>query len=285
MKKNTKVILCILLFLVLLLSITAIPAFAEEATMTVTLRIEGIDANMFYKTVEVPYMDTLTLQTALTYIDTQESGITITGVAAAYITDVNGDTAGKFGGWDGWMYKVNGTDSAVGIDGYTLTDGDSVVLYYGDPYGIGMQFPVADTTKIADGVIKFTSADTTYDANYTPTVTVNPVVGATVLWTYGDKTASYTTDENGEIVITAAQLTEGNHSIVISKIAGNGAPLVLRFASDYTVPVTASNSSENEINNSDVPQTGDGGFSVLIILSTIAIFAIIITRRKEVYEK
>lgn len=312
MKQSTKRFVCILLSVMLILSISALAVFAEgETTMSITLRIEGINANMYYKTVEVPYTETLTLQAALTYIDAQENSIAITGVDAAYITDINGDTAAKFGGWDGWMYKVNGTDAAVGIDGYNLADNDKVVLYYGDPYGVGMQFPVADTTKISGGIIKFTSSDTTYDANYKPTVTVNPVVGATVSWTYNSTTATYTTDENGEIVIDKAQLTEGAHTIQISKISYNGIPLVLRFASDYTIPVAAANNSEvseevstessesissessenisaelSETVNTEAPKTGDSGTGVMVLIAVSAIaFSALMIKRKNVYEK
>lgn len=239
MKKNAKRFLCIVLAVMLILSVSAIPAYAAQGTMSITLRIEGINANMYYKTVSVPYTDSLTLQAALAYIDAQESSIAITGANTGYITDINGESGGKFGGWDGWMYKVNGLEAPVGIDSYKLSNGDSVVLYYGDPYGVGMQYPAADTSLIAYGVIKFTSSDTTFDASYNPIVTVNPVVGATVTWNYGSKSATYITDKSGKITINKAQLTKGAHIIQISKKNGAGLPLVLRYAPGYTITVPA----------------------------------------------
>lgn len=240
MKKLTQKLALLLLSITFLITVSSIStAFAADKEMGITLRIEGIEQNLFYETVSVPYTDTLTLQKALTYIDTQEDSIKLTGVDTAYITDINGETAGKFGGWDGWLFKINGKDAAVGIDSLELVDGDSVVLFYGDPFGVGMQFPVADTSKIDDGKLTFTSSDTTYDANYNASVTVNPVVGATVIWSSNDKTTEYVTDKNGTITIDADQLTAGAHAVQVSKVGDTKLPLVLRLAPDYTISVKA----------------------------------------------
>lgn len=236
MKKITKKFACLLLVLSVLFTVSAVAASAQS-TMNITLRIEGIQSCMFYKTEAVPYTGSLTLQTALKYIDQNEDSIAITGLDSNFISDINGDSSAKFGGWDGWLYKVDNQDISVGIDSYALKDGDSVLLYYGDPYGVGMQFPVADTSKIADGIIKFTSTDTTYDANGNAAVAVNPVVGATVTWNYENTSAAYTTDANGEIRIDPSQLTAGGHGVQIAKINEAGLPLVLRFAPDYVITV------------------------------------------------
>ncbi|MDF2685932.1 MAG: hypothetical protein K0S55_1113 [Clostridia bacterium] len=257
--------------------ISALNVSAAVETMNITLRIEGINSNMYYKAVEVPYTDSLTLQAALTYIDSQEDSLKITGADAAYITDINGDTAGKFGGYDGWMFKVNGINAAVGIDSCKLAEGDSVLLYYGDPFGVGMQYPEADYSGISNGIIKFTSSDTTYDADYNPTVTVNPVAGATVTW-YNDNTpVTYTTDNSGEIKVDSGKLEEGFHAIQITKTNDAGIPLVLRFAPDYSYELKANN-----------PQTSDSNIlSYIFILSVSAMIMITvyIYNRKRIYEK
>lgn len=253
MKKFSKKIGCILLSAALLTS-TAFTALADGSkTMKVTLRIEGIQSNLFYKTEEVPYTDSLTLQTALKYIDTQEDSIKITGTDTNFISDINGETSAKFGGWDGWLYKVNDKDISVGIDSYPLKDGDSVLLYYGDPYGVGMQFPVADTSKLSEGILKFTSSDTTFNADGSSTVKVNPVADAVVTWNYGSASAQYTTDANGEIKIDASQLTEGSHTVQIAKANSAGLPLVLRFAPDYTVTIAANGTQA--VTTATQPQT------------------------------
>lgn len=306
MNKITKKAISILTTFIFLVSISVISVFAVPSqTMSINFRIEGINSNMFYKTISVPYNTSmLTLQAALKYIDEQESSIVITGVDAAYITDINGDTAGKFGGWDGWLFTVNGVEVSAGIDGCILHDNDSVVLYYGDPYGVGMQYPVADTSKIADGIIKFTSSDTTYDANYNPTVTVNPVAGATVTWNYENASATYTTDANGEIKIDSAQLTAGSHTVQIAKTSSTGLPLVLRCTPDYSVNVAATtiktetNENQSILNNTENnttvtidsnPQTGEKNktaiFFIIIPIAVVAIVATIVLKRKNTNDK
>lgn len=208
----------------------------KPKTMTVKLRIEGINKNLFYDNVTVPYTsENLTVQDFIIYVDEQNDDLTVTGATGSspYITDINGDAAATFGGWDGWLYTVNGLEAAVGINGVYLNDGDSVLFYYGDPYGVGMQYPVIDTTEIDSGVIRFISNDTTYDGDWNPIVTANPVIGMTVV--IGD--ATFTTNEEGKIVFDNELLPADKYSISIDKKAENGLPLVLRFAPDAEIDI------------------------------------------------
>lgn len=299
MKKITRKLAYLLFTVIYLVTVSSLStAFAADKTMSVTLRIEGTEKNLFYATKEIPYTGTLTLAQALTYIDTQEDSIQITGLDKSYITDINGEAAAAFGGWDGWLFKVNGQDSAVGIDSLELADGDSVLLYYGDPFGVGMQFPVADTSDIADGVITFTSSDTTYDADGNPAVTVNPVKAATVTWSNGDTSTEYVTDENGSVTIDADQLTPGAHALQITKTAESGLPLVLRYAPDYSVNVettaaaasdldtTKDNTAATQDTVKEAPKTGEQNAAPILVVLAIAAFGgIILIRRKENYEK
>lgn len=233
--------LALTLVLLLILSTFTMTAFAATE-MSITLRVEGITSNLYNSTIEVPYTDTLTVQQALTYIDDQSDAIAITGVDAAYITGINGETAGAFGGWDGWLFEVNGVAGTSAIDTTMLADGDEILLYFGDPFGVGMQKPVVDATYIRNGVLKFTSEDTVFDANWNSTVVTNPVKGALVTWSYDGGNATYTTNESGRISVDQAFLTEGSHAIQISKpgttaVNGNYLPLVLRLKPDTTITV------------------------------------------------
>lgn len=265
-----------------------LPASAEEGTITFSLRIEGITSNLFYKTVTVPSDGTPTLQEALLEVEKAEEGLTFTGLDTAYITAINGEEAGTYGGYDGWMYRVNNLEPSVGIDQYELKAEDSVVLYYGDPFGAGMQYPEADLSKIAEGVIRFTSQDTTYDANYNPSTQTNPVKDATVVWKAGEESATYTTDDNGEIKIDAALLTPGQHSLSISKVGEDNLPLVLRLAPDFTVTVPEAAGGEED-NSSTVtpdpaPSTGDAtaaGVAGIIALLSVCAAAGILTKRSK----
>jgi LPXTG-motif cell wall-anchored protein len=320
MKKTTKKLALLLFTVMFLLAGSAVTtAFAADKTISITLRIEGIEQNLFYGTVEVPYSDSLTLQQALTYIDTQEDSIAITGLDTDYITDINGEASGTFGGWDGWLYKVNGLEPTVAISGMELVEGDSILLYYGDPYGVGMQFPKVDTSKLSEGVITFTSSDTTYDANYNPVVKVNPVKGATVTWSNGDTATEYVTNEKGSITIDTDQLTKGSHTVQITKTGKSKQPLVLRFAPDYMVTVdsiadntttdkvtdtntlnsnasdtdmdTASNTKASASQDSEAatqaPKTGEQTATTVtfLILAITALCGIILLKRKENNEK
>ena len=232
-------------------------AYAVENTMNITLQVEGIDENLYYHTLEIPYKDRLTLQDALSYIDLKEESLSITGVDNAYITDINGETAGKFGGWDGWLFKVNGNEAMAGIDSTILNAGDTIVLYYGDPYGVGMQYPKADTSKLKNGILRFTSSDTTYDENNNATVTVNPVIGASVIWYYDDLSETYVTDNDGEIKIKQEQLTQGNHVIQISKYHNTGIPLILRFPPNYSISIEGTDLVEIEDTNKEISTISD----------------------------
>ncbi len=305
LKQKVKFILLTVALMILASSFTT--AFAAEKTMSIEITIEGIEQNLLKTTIDIPYEDTLTMQNALAYLDEQEAEITMTGVDSAYITNINGEAAGSFGGWDGWLYKVNGQDPIVGIDSLELSDGDSLVLYYGDPFGVGMQFPAADTSDIQNGIITFTSADTTFDESYNAVVTVNPVVGATVSWWNGDTITEYVTDDNGTITVAADQLTEGAHAVQITKTGDTKLPLVLRFAPDYTISVEGVTTDTVIDNNTD--NAGDATVDTAIITNTevvtkadstgeryaatiafgvfaiLALVGIILFRRKEKNEK
>lgn len=312
---KAKKILCSALAGVIATGVFSISAFADnEKQMSVTVRIEGISKNLYYNTVDIPYTgENLTVQNALMYVDQQSDDITITGVENGWITAVNDEKQASFGGWDGWLYTVNGVSPTDTVNDHMLSDGDSIVLYYGDPYGIGMQYPEIDTSKITDGILTFTSKDTSYDADYNPTVVTNPVKDAKVELGTEDGSISYTTDENGSINIDDKYLTEGNHSISISKVSENGLPLVLRFAPDRTVafpskPQKPSNESSESSNESSkpesisqestkpsepsavsqdgkVPSTGDSSALTVVILTASAAFAVILTARKRNHEK
>ena len=238
--RKIKRIFAVLLALAIVTAAMPMAAFAgAQHRMTVTLRIEGISQNYYYDTLTIQYSsDNLTVQDLIIYADDNSDAITVAGATGTspYIYDINGDTAGTFGGWDGWLYTVNGVEPTVGVNGYNLSEGDSVIFYFGDPYGVGMQYPVTDVSDIENGVIRFTSMDTVYDSEWNPTVVENPVAGMTVV-IGGETPAEYVTDENGRITIEDQYLTPGEHSLSIDKKGANGVPLVLRLAPDYKVTV------------------------------------------------
>ncbi|MBR5768560.1 MAG: DUF4430 domain-containing protein [Clostridia bacterium] len=235
--KHVKKLLAVILAFALVTAALPMAVFAgAQHQMTVTLRIEGVSQNYYYETLTVQYSSAnLTVQDLIIYADNNSDAITVVGATGSnpYITDINGDVAGTLGAYSGWLYTVNGEEPPVGVNGYNLSEGDNVVLYFGDPYGVGMQYPVADTDDIDSGVIRFVSNDTTYGEDWTPVVTTNPVVGMTVV--IGE--ATFTTDEEGKIVFDNELLPAGKYAISIDKKAESGLPLVLRFAPDAEIEI------------------------------------------------
>lgn len=222
------------------------PKNAERGQMIdITLRIVGKSDTLYYSTLAIPYDTELTIQDVLIYADEISEKITLSGADAGYITAVNGETAGTYGGYDGWLVRLNGADISYGIGDVAVSNGDSIVLYYGDPFGVGMQFP---EFSYKNGTLTVTSKDTIYDNNFTPSTVVNPVANADVVI----DGANYKTDENGQIALS---LSEGNHSVDISKYAQNGCPLVLRPASDFKIVVTSEMIGTTTVEETTAPVT------------------------------
>ncbi len=261
-----------------LLSIGSLSVFAAaEDEINVTLRIEGVDENFYYDTVTTT--DT-NLGDFLEQLGSDNDNINIVmedGGYGRYLTEVNGDKAASYGAYSGWLFIVNGADPGTGMDNVMLKDGDEVVLYYGDPYGAGFQFPEADLSDIENGVITFTSKDTVYDENYNPSVVVNPVENAVVKW-YSDDAGftEYTTDAEGRITIDKELLTNGEHKVTIERYDDTGVPTVLRFAPDYTVAV------DTDIETADF---ADPAVYAGVMAAMAVIFAGAIISKKEAYDR
>lgn len=47
-----------------------------------------------------------------------------------YIKSIDGQVAGSLGGWDGWMYQVNGESPEVGVASYEVKEDDILYVYY-----------------------------------------------------------------------------------------------------------------------------------------------------------
>lgn len=214
---------------------------SKDVQLNVPIRIEGVDGNIYYDTVNVSDSDgEITAADALIFADEKSDDIEIKGADTGYITEINGTAAGKFGGYDGWYYCVNNEVPSVGVNEFNLKDGDSLTVYYG---GFPCQIPFFDTSKLeSDGIIVFKSNDEEYDENWNATKVVNFVTEADVT-VNGEK---YTTDKNGEIKL-ADDTPEGELDIQISKKDSSGAPCVLRFAPDQTISYKSADSSTDSI--------------------------------------
>lgn len=244
----------------LLIALSALPAFAAGG-ITVSLRIEGIksclyDGSYTYTTKE----KTVKASELLDAFDKSEAGIEFTGTLNGYISSINGETASAFGGYDGWLYTVNGVEVRLGITSQDIADGDKIVFYYGDPMGAGFARPVADTSRIAsDGVISFTSTGDVYASDGSVRSETTPVTGMTVTLTRGGEEHTYTTDAKGVVSLSGSGLTKGSYTMQLSQYTQAGCPLVLRLPAGYKLDVSGSAVSDRAADESQAPAASSTG--------------------------
>ncbi len=217
---------------------------------TVNLRIEGSEKNIFDGDISVAQSGDVTVEDVLAAAASAGLDIEMSDsyYGGKYVASIEGESEGHFGGYDGWVFRVNGYSPDYGISYVFVENGDEILLCYGD-YDI--LYPEVDTSRLnSDGILKFTSSYTSWYQDesgewLTETVSV-PIDGAAVTWGYAQgKTAEYTTDENGEVTIASSRLTNGAHKVQIEKHDESGKALVIRFAKDYTVTVSGQSSSSS----------------------------------------
>src|SRR5665647_1037837 len=223
-------------------------------TATVSLRIEGPNSNIYYNTsltVARPDGSRLTVYDAVTqalsnneiqYIESNK-----------YISSINGIAAGTFGTnhyWDGWIYNIikeeylNGTSSLNGMGTQFLSEGEEIVVYYGND-NMSTVYPYVTSNLETDGSVtigikNYETNWTTYETNLVSTA------GVAVYWGYTSGTAltyTGTTDSNGSLSIPSEYAVIGQHSLQISKGAVN-LPDLVRLAPNYNVEISSTGTSE-----------------------------------------
>ncbi len=250
-------------------------AASAAGKTTVSVRIEGISACLYQGHITMEGSQ-VTVKDVLLALDQREAGLTIDGLDQGYISAVNQQAAGTFGGWDGWSFMVNNEISMVGVADALLSDGDSLVLFYGD---YPTQVPIVDTSRLASGVLRFTSKDRIFAADGSSTVQIQPIVGATVTWyDKHNQPHTFVTDEQGAVTIPKALLTEGEHVIQIEKgktVEGKSGqvPVVVRLPRNYTVKVSALSSKTNSL----PPKTGADGREILMATGLVAVAMVLVS--------
>ncbi|MBO4971788.1 MAG: DUF4430 domain-containing protein [Clostridia bacterium] len=265
MKRQNKKSIISVIAIIMLVSITVCFSFAvsSEEKAKVSLRIEG-DTECLYSTTEEVAAGS-TLKALLEAVNTKAS-LQMVGLETNYITSIKGLSAAKYGGWDGWLYSVNGVVPTDSISDIKLKSGDEVVLFYGDPYGVGFQYP---ELEISDGSILVYSMDTEYDAAYNPIVKKKAVASASVsIFDPSGKEYKYVTNENGVIAVDSALLKPGTYTYKIEKYAQNGLPLVLRVKEGASYTVSSS------------PATSDVSVVVAVISAISLSLGTVYIRRK-----
>ena len=234
--KKLRRALAFIMTVAMLAGITAFAAPADDVDMiTVSLRIEGIKESLYYNAaLRIP------AGSSVADLIKQVSGtdgapkITITeSTYGAYVSEIGGLAEFAYGEMSGWNYRVNNVEPSFGIGQYKLVDKDSAVIFYGDPFGVGMQHPAADWSRLlSEGIISFSSTDTVYGPDWTPTLVERPVAGAKVLFRWDD----YVTNDKGEIKVFDKTGLAGFRALQIERYdEKTGVPTVLRFAPGYEI--------------------------------------------------
>ena len=209
--------------------IAADPAAAETPktpetpeTPEVQLRIEGAEKTLLEAIVELDENDT-----ALTVLERALAAAKLTCTVkdsqygGKYVSEIAGETEATFGGYDGWLYYVNGVAPTDTMDVHALADGDVLLLVYGN-YDILN----AIVTSSRKGAAAYVTAEvTTYDAEGNATTTVQPVAGVTVAVEGGE---TYVTDEKGVAALNETDSAKEAVTVSVSKYAENKLPLIIR---------------------------------------------------------
>lgn len=228
-----KKVIALLLSLMMAASLCVFAEGEEPAAAAqVTLRVEGVAANLYYGPVTLEENDSVLSvlcraldEKEITY-EVQESDY------GKYLAAIGEDASAKFGGWDGWMYYVNGVEGAVGIDSYNPVAGDSILVCYSDAYGDPPTLmPTLTGTRAKTGIVTLTAAAqvAVYAEDWSVSYVSTPAAGAKLTV---DGT-EYITDEQGRVVLSAEDSAKEQVAVQIEHFAENGKPLVIRFAPDY----------------------------------------------------
>lgn len=213
-----------------------LPAIAAEPSLTVNLRIEGKDENLFYGKITTNNSANYNIINILMLADNQSESLSIKGLSYGYITEINGLGIGQTaGGKDNYTVTVN--DVRVDFEDigtYPLKNNDTIIVYYADNYGEDMIFPIVDLKKLDQGYLKFSYEKHSEDGK---SVTNLPISGATVTWYCDNAPFTYVTDGQGGIYIEKSAFTSGSHKLSIELKDENGTPMLLRPTPDFTVEV------------------------------------------------
>lgn len=245
---------CLLLALSLVLPGLTVSA-AEDGTVTVKVRLAGLDGVYYEEVLEVGAtayvnasgdevaMETATPMGALVELleEKKVSYVANTTAYGVYVTRIGADQEKDINANTGWTAYVNGSYPNVAADLHELQDGDEVVwAFYDYTQTLYPNVDVGGVThvKVGDELkVKVTAEQTTYDEEWNPTVTTVPVEAATVRVQGRD--AEIVTDANGEAVIPVEQA--GVLRFQLEKVeAETGLPLVVRSAWQQVVAAQAS---------------------------------------------
>ncbi len=227
MKKLLNIIILLIMF------VCIFPVITNATNVnSVKIRVEGISDTIIeteeeYTTLAVTAWDAVKELLDSENIPYVHSFSTFWGVESVYISSINGEAAGNFGGYDGWLYIVNGTMPIEGsANNYYIKNNDEIVFYYGDfaPGTLIPEITVNNNVKAGSQFeVDLKSTYDEYDENWNPTPKTVKIPDVKVAFNGAD----YITNEEGKVTLEAP-ITTGSYNLSISKVAGNGLPAIVR---------------------------------------------------------
>ena len=219
----------------------------NAAPKTVSLQVESVAGSIYAG--EVVWSEGATALSVL------ESALTEAGVeyvikdsqyGGKYISSIGADAEAQYGGYDGWMYFIDGQSPMFSIDACVLQGGEQVQVAYGD---MNLMLPIVTATRDYKGLVSISvQADVTYYDEFWNMSIVREPMAEVKLTVDG---VEYVTDAQGKALLSAGDSAKETVSVQLEKLADTGAPLLVRLAPDYQLDLTA---AEEVMPFSDLPK-------------------------------
>ena len=140
--------------LLLVLALAAAMCVTAAAGNSVTVRVEGVDGNVVCAAVDIGEQSTVleVLEKALTAAGV-EYVVKDSAYGGKYVSAIGEDAESRFGGYDGWMYYVDGVSPMYTVDAYVLKGGEEVLLAYADMSAL---LPILTVSRDSAGIVTVT---------------------------------------------------------------------------------------------------------------------------------
>ncbi|NUU63437.1 DUF4430 domain-containing protein [Paenibacillus agri] len=206
--------------------------FSVTAESHSAITIEGPEGSVASGTVDA----TSPLQALRKLSQSNNIPLEVTGSAwGEYVSAINKIEAGKYHGYDGWMYAVkkdgHWTSPNTGAGAYLLQSGEEIVFYYGD-YGITSlidSIQVEPAQPVAGQPFKILVRKNVNDGN-TGQAEYLPIKGVQV--TINGETA--TTQDDGRATFASGKAA-GDYAIEVTGYRKDAVPTVVRTVSPISV--------------------------------------------------
>lgn len=223
-----------LTLLILTLLLVCLPACATPGESqkpqgpTVSIRVEGISENLAFDAAVPLTGESSALSLVSGLLDTLDIPY---HTDSGYLTAVGNDAAGAFGGWDGFVFYLNGQESLSAPDTVLPQAGDVLLFCYADLSGQPPTLlPRIEATRGADGLVTLTvlGGRLTFRGE-TAEMVYAPVAGAEV--TVNE--VLYYTDGDGKLLLDEALSSQPQLSIQTEHYTEDGKPLLIRLEPDF----------------------------------------------------